>query len=296
MVFGWAQDDGATNAGPAFLFEEEEDMKVPVRGFAHALTDEDYSHLFALYPASDFQEDVKRYEAEKADSDPAVPVHWFRISRLLRDLLFTCSSVDFGYEISRQSRSLGPGFAGVRLYDLNQSMLTPLFRAMGMPYVGTPHGSDYNYISNGVFPEGQVTEEDKALAESMASSFIYFAYTGDPSVPNDEGFGSWPEAFGAGRLGTDLESEASGPSAVSVQLVGGPLGTGYCRLEVADASAKLAGEKVVLGSMQVPLGMDGAEFGEMESAAFEARKAELGRQRLFERCAFINTLAEKLDI
>lgn len=97
-------------------------MKSPIRGFSHALVDDDYSQLFSLYPASDFEEEVASYEARKTASDPVVPVHWFRISRILRDLLFTCSSIDFGYELSRQLRSLDPNFAGVRLYDLNQSM------------------------------------------------------------------------------------------------------------------------------------------------------------------------------
>lgn len=293
LVFGWTQDDGATNAGPAPMFQEEENMKVPIRGFSHALTDEDYSQLFSIYPASDFEEEVTRYEAGKAQSDPVAPVHWFRVSRMLRDLLFTCSSIDFGYEMSRQSKSLDPSFTGVRLYDLNQSMLTPMFKAMGMPYIGAPHGSDYNYISNGVFPEGQVSEEDKVLSESMASSFIHFAYTGNPTIPNDKGFGLWPEAFDQGQ--EELESETPGPSEVNVQLIGGPLGTGSFTLGTSFGSSHLADPQNI-GGMQSPLGTEDLEFGDMESAALEARKGELERQKLLQRCDFINTLAEKLDI
>ncbi|KUI68142.1 hypothetical protein VM1G_04568 [Cytospora mali] len=211
-------------------------------------------------------------------------------------MLFACSSIDFGYEISRQSRSLDANFAGVRPYDLNQSMLTPMFKAMGMSYVGTPHGSDYHYISNGVFPKGQVSEEDKVLSESMAASFIHFAYTGNPSIPNEKGFGSWPEAFpGEQDMKDGQHSDMKGPSIINIQLIGGPLGTGPCQLGVEVESAKLP-EHDDAGSMQIPLGVDGVEFGVMESAIFEARKRELERQRLLERCAFINTLAEKLDI
>lgn len=310
-MLGWAQDDGATNAGPAALFPEEEDMKAAIRNFAHRLTEDDFGRLFALYPASDFEPDVASYEATRAAaSDPAAPVHWFRVARMLRDLLFTCSSIDFGYEMSRQSRkrvSLGLGlgggasFPGVRLYDLNQSMLTPLFRAMGMPYVGAVHGSDYNYLSNGVFPEGQVSAQDEALSASMAASFIRFAYTGDPSGPDDdEAFGAWPEAFpGEGR---DLEGGEKGePSELTLQVIGGPLGTGPCTLG-GKAAAGLAGppgqeEEEEEGSMQIPLGTDGMEFGQMTgSAALQQRTRELERQRLLERCAFVNSLAEKLDI
>lgn len=287
-------------------------MKAAIRNFAHRLTEDDFRRLFALYPASDFEPDVANYEATRtAASDPAAPVHWFRVSRMLRDLLFTCSSIDFGYEMSRQSRkraALGPGlgggdsFPGVRLYDLNQSMLTPLFRAMGMPYVGAVHGSDYNYLSNGVFPEGQVSAQDEALSASMAASFIRFAYTGDPSGPDDDGddeaFGAWPEAF----PGQDQHPEGGqegGPSELTLQVIGGPLGTGPCILggKAAAGSAGPPGqEEKEEGSMQIPLGTDGVEFGQMGSAALQQRTRELERQRLLERCAFVNSLAEKLDI
>ena len=296
MVFGWTQDDGATNAGPAPLFTEEENMKVPIQNFAHALTDQDYSQLFSLYLASDFQQEVASYEARKTEADPVAPVHWFRVSRILRDVLFTCSSIDFGYEMSRQSRSLDPSFTGVRLYDLNQSMLTPLFEVVGMPYIGAPHGSDYNYVTNGVFPEGQVSDNDRALAESVATSFIHFAYTGDPTILNDKNFGSWPEAFSEGQgLKDGMESEAAGPSIMNIQLIGGPLGTGPTPLGVEPDSHELGGQEDE-GSMQIPLGFGGIEFGELQTAAFNARKRELEREKLLKRCAFINTLSNKLDI
>lgn len=136
MVFGWTQDDGAMNAGPAPLFEDEEAMKVPIKNFAHALTDKDYESLFSLYPPVDFADEVKNYNARKEESDPIAPVHYFRVSRILRDMMFTCPSIDFGYEMSRQSKALDPTFSGIRLYDLNQSMLTPMFKGAGMPYMG----------------------------------------------------------------------------------------------------------------------------------------------------------------
>lgn len=164
FVFGWAHDDGATNAGPATAFQTEEDMKTPIRNFAHALTDEDFGQIFSLYPPTDFEQDVRNYEARKSDADPAVPVHYFRISRIMRDLLFTCSSIDFGSEISRQSKEQDPNFAGVRLYDLNQSMLTPMFRGAGMPWLGVVHGSDLDYLYTNLFPKDQMSEDDRQLS------------------------------------------------------------------------------------------------------------------------------------
>ncbi|KAI1500571.1 Alpha/Beta hydrolase protein [Biscogniauxia marginata] len=292
MVFGWTQDDGATNAGPAPTFETEEDMKRPIKSFAHALTDEDYKELFALYPPSDFEEEVQNYQARKDEADPDAPVNYFRVARILRDILFTCSSIDFGYEMSRQSKAIDAAYPGVRLYDLNQSMLTPLFKGAGMPYIGTCHGSDTNYIFNGLFPEGQISYRDQELSRSMAGSFINFAHTGNPSFTEDNnGFRSWPESFPEPEGLSELSG--AGPQKLNLQLIGGPLGTGPCLLsEKGETSTSTEMD----GSMQIPINMDGVEFGEMESVALQARQRELQRERLLERCAFISTLSTRLGV
>lgn len=218
-----------------------------------------------------------------------VSVHWFRASRILRDMLFTCSSIDFGFESSKRSKANDDNFAGVRLYSLNQSMLTPLFKAMGMPYIGACHGSDYNYLSNGVFLEGHISHEDKTLSESMASSFVHFAYTGNPTNPSDKRFESWPEAF----LG-EQNTRGEAPSEINLQIIGGPLGNGSCTLDGKAGSVKSFEQDV--GSMQIPVGPDGVEFGDLDSAKLDLRKQELERQKLFERCTFVNSLAEKLGV
>ncbi|CAJ2500563.1 Uu.00g034160.m01.CDS01 [Anthostomella pinea] len=213
IVYGWTHDDGSGNAGPPSNFQTEEDMKGAFKTFVHALTDDDYTKLFSLYPASDFEEESSNYELTRRESDPPVPIPFFRVSRILRDLLFSCTSVGFGYEMSRQSKALDPSFPGVRLYDLNQSMLTPMIAAIGMPYMGACHGSDSHYILNGLFPEGEVSESDQILSRSMAGSFINFAYNGDPAFAGDEHLDSWPESFPEpGHPGAPL------PPAVNVQL------------------------------------------------------------------------------
>lgn len=113
-----------------------------------------------------------------------LPVHYFRISRIMRDLLFTCSSIEFGFEISRQSKAQDPSFPGVRLYDLNQSMMTPMFRGAGMPWLGAVHGSDLDYFYNNQTPRESMSEDDQRLSDYLLASFINFAYTGNP---NDAG-------------------------------------------------------------------------------------------------------------
>ncbi|KAI1775457.1 alpha/beta-hydrolase [Hypoxylon cercidicola] len=290
MVFGWTQDDGATNAGPAASFQTEEDIKTPIEAFAHALTTDDYERLFSLYPISDFEEDVQNYEASKAASEPDVSVHFFRASRILRDILFTCSSIDFGYEMSRQSRVADPTFPGVRLYDLNQSMLTPLFKGAGMSYIRVAHGSDTNYIFDGVFPEGAISDEDQKLSKSMATTFINFAYSGDPTSAEDEHFSSWPEAFpDPEKLD---ESPSSTPSSFNVHVIGGPLGSGSCQVSSDRTDAYAVGQDE---EFQQPL-VDSARYTEMASKASQARKREVDREKLVERCAFISTLSEKLGV
>lgn len=291
MVFGWAQDDGATNAGPAEPFQNEEDIKTPIKAFAHELTTEDYEQLFSLYSVSDFEEDVRNYEDSKAASDPDVSVHFFRASRILRDILFTCSSIDFGYEMSRQSRVTHPTFPGVRFYDLNQSMLAPLFKGVGMSYIRVAHGSDTNYIFYGVYPEGSVSEDDRKLSQSMATAFINFAYSGDPTSAEDEHFSSWPEAFPDPK--TLDGSMASTLSSFNVHVIGGPLGSGSCHVSSDYTNAYVIGQED--NGFQQPL-VDSVGYTEMESMASQTRKREVGREKLLERCAFISTLSEKFGV
>ncbi|OTA99106.1 hypothetical protein M426DRAFT_68444 [Hypoxylon sp. CI-4A] len=288
-VFGWTQDDGAMNAGPAASFQTEEDIKTPIKAFAHELTDKDYEGFFSLYSESDFEDDVRNYEASKAESDPSVSVHFFRASRILRDILFTCSSIDYGYEISRQSKVLDPDFAGVRVYDLNQSMMAPLFKGAGMPYIKVAHGSDTNYIFNGLYPEGTISEEDQELSKSMTTAFINFAYTGNPTTSKDEHFFNWPESL---PESTELEdSLESGPSTLKVYVIGGPHGSGSAKVTSEDANTYSAGQQGV----QQPL-LNTGKYTEMECKVAQARKREIQREKLLERCAFIGTLSEKLGV
>lgn len=292
IVLGWTQDDGATNAGPAPAFQTEEDMKSPIKNFAHALTDEDYERLFSLYPAADFEQDVRNYEARKSDSDPVAPVHYFRIARIMRDLLFTCSSIDFGFHVSQQSKEQDPKFPGVRLYDLNQSMLTPMFRDAGMPWLGAIHGSDLDYLFNNAFPKDHMSEHDRQLSEQLQASFINFAYTGDPNQGIVVGGASnWPESFSEDDEETSGHLETSRDVDMQFQVFGGPLGTGSYNLATrTHDSMDVNGQQ---GELQSPL-VDSIQYGEMGSEGSSERQKVLDHERLSERCAFINSLADKI--
>ncbi|KAI0024063.1 Alpha/Beta hydrolase protein [Xylariomycetidae sp. FL0641] len=288
-VFGWTQDDGATNAGHPSTFQAEEDMKTPIKNFAHALTDDDYERLFALYPAADFEQDVRIYEARKQESDLEIPVHYFRAARIMRDLLFTCSSIDFGHEVSARSKALDPMFPGVWHYDLNQSTVTPMFHGAGMPWLGAVHGSDMDYFYNNMLSFEQLSEEDQHVSTTMLTSLLTFAYAGHPGDGNDR----WPETFvDAPGLPAGEESRGEGLLGMNLQLIGGPYGTGTAHI---GGVSKLVFSGSQMGDMQNPLD-SGVQYAEMDSAESQQRSDLLQQEKLLERCAFISTLSEKLGI
>lgn len=210
----------------------------------------------------------------------------------MRDLLFTCSSIDFGFHVSRQSKKKDPNFPGVRLYNLNQSMLTPMFHVAGMPWLGAIHGSDLDYLFNNVFSKDSMSEADRRLSEHLQASFINFAYTGNPNPDSVVGGASpWPESFSETSEGIASHPMTSGCSDAKVQVIGGPLGTGSCQLAIGTRETLKLHEKQDV--LQDPL-VDSALYGEMDSGISQERQKALEHEKLIERCAFINSLAEKL--
>lgn len=207
----------------------------------------------------------------------------------MRDLLFTCSSIDFGYHVSRPSKQQDPSFPGVRLYDLNQSMLTPMFHGAGMPWLGTIHGSDLDYLFNNAFSKTSMSESDQKLSDYLQACFINFAYTGDPNQEVVDGGASlWPEAFPEGNGDITDDAETSQCSSINFQVIGGLLGTGSCHL-----TAGIPDKMVLEDAVQSPL-VDSVQYEEMRSGIAQERQNMLEQEKLLERCAFINSLAEKL--
>jgi hypothetical protein len=274
------------NAGPADRTKDEAAMKTALKGFVSSLEEHDFDELFKLYPTAAFDGRASAYNMSKESNEPGVSVHYFRLAQILRDLLFTCSSIDFGREMSIQSRKLDLDFEGLRLYVLNQSMLEPLWKGAGMPYVGVSHGSDTNYIFNGLFPEGQISESDQQLSRTITEAFIRFASSGDPNDPTLEKDQHWPEAF---QSDVEMTGKATAQHP-RIQIIGGPLGTG-----AADPQRVLAPVTLEMddGTQQV---LQGYQMGAMGSAAIHHRSSILAQEKLPERCIFINGLAEKLGI
>ncbi|PVI00996.1 alpha/beta-hydrolase [Periconia macrospinosa] len=284
IVYGWAQDDGVSNAGPSHLVQTEEDMIRPIKSFASGLSPKQMSELFSHYEADDFRYELENYEARKEATDPTVSIHFFRLSRILRDMLFTCSSINFSHAMAKQSSAIDGNFPGVYLYALNQSMLTPLWKGAGMPYISVSHGSDHNYIFGGHFPEGEVSPADQKLSEHFVNSFVNFAYTGNPNVQGNSGFQNWAAV---GSEGHSISEE------IPVQVIGGPLGSGSSRVRVKghgpgdlvpgeESAQQILGEKV--------------DYEGMKSRTEALRLQQLEREKLIERCTFMNSLAETLGV
>ncbi|KAK4170119.1 hypothetical protein QBC43DRAFT_328783 [Cladorrhinum sp. PSN259] len=271
LVYGYTQDDGAMNVGPASLYTTEESIIPAIQSTSTAITPDELTKLLSLYPASDLEEEVNNYLSRKQPSDPQVSVHYFRASRILRDILFTCSSLDFGRYMAKYSDEKEN--ASVYVYALNQSMLTPIFRGVaGMPYMGVPHGSDTNYLFNGVFPEGEISEDDQKLSREFAASFIEFAWTGRPGSFGSDG--KWPEAFSE-------DGEEEKEESFNLLVVGGPWGTGNVKVKrKVRSGSKVEG----LAEMDsVDLESPQATIEEMGSRKCEERKRQVERERLLER-------------
>jgi hypothetical protein len=188
--------------------------------------------------------------------------------------------------MSTQSRQIDLEFPGVRLYVLNQSMLEPLWKGAEMPYVGVSHGSDTSCVFNGLFPEGQVSESDQQLSQTMTKAFVRFASSGDPNDPALEPNQHWPEAF---QLDVEMTGKATSQHP-RIQIIRGPLGTGAVDLERIITPGSL---KMDDGTQQV---LQGYQMGAMGSAAMHHRSSVLARDKLPERYMFIVSLAEKLGV
>jgi hypothetical protein len=257
-------------------------MIPPLKMLASSLSSDQVSRLFAHYNSIDFIGDVENYDLRRKQNDPVVSVHWFRIARILRDLLFTCPSIEFGHYMATHTDSGDANYPGVRLYSLNQTTLRPFWNGAGLPYVGVAHGSDTHYIFNGVYPEGKLTEIDMENARRFSSSFINFAYSGDPNMSDAE---PWPQAY------VFHNSSNTEPflSQLNIQVMGGQHESGSVSL--IPPSFVGPSEK-----MQQVVGPGDIEIADNKSFGPYRIQQEMESEKLFSRCQYISSLADSLDV
>jgi hypothetical protein len=262
--------------GPANLVTSEEDMIAAISVWTRGLTPSEMSALFELYPAEDFASTKTKFQLAHPGS-LLISIHWFRLSQIMRDVLFTCPSIDFASHnspFSSEGREEDEElFEDVYLYVLNQTMLAPLFKAAGMPYLGVCHGSDTNYIFNGVFPEGEVLPKDKELASDFSAKLIGFARGETPGLDHPWNRHEWPQSIVPGEIGIEV---VGGPQAGSVIL--------------RDSDNRDTHANVQMGEEQRVI------YGNMKEREVQLRSEAVGGERLFKRCAFINTLTEQFRV
>ena len=172
-----------------------------------------------------------------------------------RDIWFTCPVIDFTYHYSLSSSK------DVRLYEMNQTKLGPIYAYMGVPEWRVAHLSDIPYLMNeNVAAGGDNSPAQQELSAQLSGSVAAFAWTGDPTAAaakGAKGLKDWPVAFGKGQ---------QGPEKVKVFVVGGEQGSGA-------ATATTGG------------GSEGSK-----------RDKAVAREKVIERCAFINSITQEIGV
>lgn len=310
-ILGYTENDGSMNAGPTGPVNSDKGVLKPLSNFAASLSTEQLLDLFAMYPASGFQQEAADYESTKAKEDPSVSPHWFRLSRILRDLLFVCPAIEYTYQMYKHTRGQSAetrNFDSVRMYDFNKTLLSPMWKAVGLPSAGVSHASDINYVYDGTFLEGSVPQADQELADEFSSSLIDFATAGRPgSVKNSSPeLGQWPSIYDP----SVEEMENHMPDQLSILVIGGPLGTNVVSLTHPPEAANPHGSDAQFASNEFD-GRPGGTFVAGLSIAQEylARALDyssngtvvpniqrrlIEHQELFRRCSLLNSFSDTL--
>lgn len=190
--------------------------------------------------------------------DEGATVHYYRAAQINRDLRYTCGVIDFTWQYTRYG-----GGADVRMYEMNQTKFGPVFKYMGVPEWRVGHLSSIPYILNvDVQAGGDNSPAQKDLSALLSGSAAAFAKTGNPNLSSGRTFRDWPIAY---RDHSRQAFAKDQPDSMSVYIIGGPTGSGPANV------ARIGG-----GS------------GPREQA--------LAWEKLFERCSFINSIRDELDV
>ena len=193
-------------------------------------------------------------------SPPSSPVSvdYYRAAQINRDMWFTCPVIDFTWHFHKH------GQTNVRVYEMNQTRFAPVFESMGVPFWKVAHLSDIPYLLNAerVGGGGDNSKQQLDLSARLSSSAIAFAYHGDPNRVKaaGKGLGHWPLAYGQSTL------EGDHPDALTVNVVGGPHGTGAATVFKRPGKDK------------------------------DERQKAMEWEMLLERCGFINSIQEELGV
>ena len=249
IIGSWTANDGAWYASPDI--DDDTSALASFQAYIHGLSQPTLRRLLALYPVSDCTSLV-------APSFNA-PAKYYRADQMKRDLWFTCPVIDFTWQYHR--------FGGndLRLYEMNQTKFSPVFKYMGVPEWHVSHLSDIPYLMNeDVTAGGDNSAAQRELSALLSGSVAAFAYSGNPAISRSRTFKDWPVAY------TQLDRHTVAneyPANLDLLVIGGPYGSGPAHVAPA-ASARDVSE----------------------------RERALAGQKLIERCSFINSIHEEIGV
>ena len=186
-IIGWCEDDAnpfaPDLAGPDVT---EADGVNFLRAFLPDLNATAFLGLLALYPTSDFP------------ASPAANLtsHFYRATRILRDIIFVCSPIYIGQAIANDNHNTG------YIYVQNQSMVTPILESLGAFGLGVVHTSEFAYVYGNLshynltqFPDTfHPSGSDYDLQHHESRSWSTFTSLGYPSLEGHETLPGWQSA------------------------------------------------------------------------------------------------------
>ena len=269
-IAGWNTDDASIFVGAAATITNDSDVTMGLSGFFTQLTAASAATLLELYPESDFVDEVQ--------PDDVATAQFYRASRIFRDVGLTCPALYFTSAMHRF------GSPNVRLYELNQTVLGPLWAEAQISDADVSHYSEIPYIFNEDVAGGDNSPAQRALGGQVSGSCAAFASVGDPEFrvhgAADLLKGPWPPAFNGPPSGSSLPTNGT-PGDFAVYVIGGP-----------TPGVRLGGLGVDIASTEsnwlswLPVFGDGSNIS----------GHEIAQEKLYERCAFINGLVGELGV
>ena len=262
VVFFWNQDDG-TQFVPPFVNSNETAESFLTRNYGNATRDQ----LLSLYPLEDF-------EAQAKFVNNTMTSQYYRVARIQRDYSFTCPSINITYELARQSTNQ------TYLWFLNVTRSQPIWDAQDHSEWQIAHTSDIPCMYNNEIEGGDNSDSAMQLSAQITRSYSAFAHYGSPSTADFD----WPVAW---------NGQQDGGGNATVFVIGGPYASGAATLGPAGAAAApsyFQRSKALLA--QLPL-VDSA-FRGWDVTIDDQRSEALAQEKLYERCAFIDTIPLKV--
>lgn len=219
-MIGWTDNDVAFYT-PTDIHTERDTFNF-VASYLPSMTSDSITSILTLYPTTDFP----------ADTANNISSQTVRSARIFRDILMTCMPIWYGSQLSARG-------ADVYLYDFNQTLLDPIFRAMRAPALGAIHTSEFAYVFGNISHydvdldgyEFNPVDSDYRLQTQVSRSWISFAAVGRPSLERKQTLRGWEGAFS----GEDDETR--------IFVIGGPE-EGLFTLDGEGSSAALAAQRL----------------------------------------------------